>query len=135
MTTRRPRSLSRRPSELAVSPLPSELATPPVTKMCFGIGETSVLVDFGADRRTARREITIPRCSRRATEDKPSDACRHPRSAVNPPRRVGDRASPLDLCAARGSTIEQLASVLEGGRAVVAGEHARDLGHTLLSVD
>ena len=35
--TRRPRSLSRRPSEDAVRPLPSELATPPVTKMCFGM--------------------------------------------------------------------------------------------------
>ena len=33
--TRRPRSLSRRPSDDAVSPLPRELATPPVTKMCF----------------------------------------------------------------------------------------------------
>src|SRR3954447_6979691 len=37
MVTRRPRILSKRPSEAPVSPLPSELATPPVTKMCFGI--------------------------------------------------------------------------------------------------
>src|SRR5690606_21568317 len=36
--TRSPRSFSNRPSELAVRPFPSELATPPVTKMCFGMG-------------------------------------------------------------------------------------------------
>src|SRR5438552_16718065 len=36
--TRRPRLFSRRPSEEAVSPFPSELATPPVTKMCFVTG-------------------------------------------------------------------------------------------------
>ena len=35
MVTRRPRCLSKRPSDAAVSPLPSELATPPVTKMCL----------------------------------------------------------------------------------------------------
>ena len=36
--TRRPRALSRRPSEDAVSPFPRELVTPPVTKMCFVTG-------------------------------------------------------------------------------------------------
>src|SRR5579871_1287512 len=35
MVTRRPRLFSSRPSDDAVSPLPSELDTPPVTKMCF----------------------------------------------------------------------------------------------------
>src|SRR5262249_29370111 len=35
MVTRSPRLLSNRPSEEAVSPLPNELVTPPVTKMCF----------------------------------------------------------------------------------------------------
>src|SRR5262245_40350139 len=35
IVTRRPRILRRRPSEEAVRPLPRELATPPVTKMCF----------------------------------------------------------------------------------------------------
>jgi hypothetical protein len=33
--TRRPRILSNRPREDAVRPFPRELATPPVTKMCF----------------------------------------------------------------------------------------------------
>src|SRR3954469_11519707 len=33
--TRRPRLLSKRPSDDAVSPLPRLEATPPVTKMCF----------------------------------------------------------------------------------------------------
>ena len=36
MVTLSPRSLSSRPSDEAVNPLPSELTTPPVTKMCFG---------------------------------------------------------------------------------------------------
>src|SRR5256885_8892343 len=38
IVTRTPRFLSRRPSEDAVSPLPSEEATPPVTKMCLVTG-------------------------------------------------------------------------------------------------
>src|SRR5439155_18155871 len=39
MVTRRPRLFSNRPSEDAVSPLPSELDTPPVTKMCLATGD------------------------------------------------------------------------------------------------
>src|SRR5690348_4706264 len=35
MRTRRPRFSSNRPIAAAVSPLPSELTTPPVTKMCL----------------------------------------------------------------------------------------------------
>jgi hypothetical protein len=35
MVTRRPRALSKRPSEAAVMPFPKELTTPPVTKMYF----------------------------------------------------------------------------------------------------
>ena len=35
IVTRRPRAFSSRPSDEAVRPLPRELATPPVTKMCF----------------------------------------------------------------------------------------------------
>jgi hypothetical protein len=35
MVTFRPREVSRRPSEEAVRPLPSDEATPPVTKMCL----------------------------------------------------------------------------------------------------
>ena len=41
ITTRRPRALSSMPRLEAVRPLPSEEATPPVTKMCL------VVVDFG----------------------------------------------------------------------------------------
>lgn len=44
MVTRSPRILRRRPRELAVSPLPSELTTPPVTKICLG-NWSSVLVE------------------------------------------------------------------------------------------
>src|SRR2546430_9882401 len=47
MVTRSPRDLSSRPSEEAVSPFPSELATPPVTKMCFVTGSS-----WGATRAT-----------------------------------------------------------------------------------
>src|SRR5947208_12629617 len=36
--TRSPRDLRSRPSEDAVRPLPRELETPPVTKMCFVTG-------------------------------------------------------------------------------------------------
>jgi hypothetical protein len=35
IVTRRPRLFSKRPNEAAVRPLPRELDTPPVTKMCF----------------------------------------------------------------------------------------------------
>jgi hypothetical protein len=35
MVTLRPRERRRRPSDDAVSPLPREDATPPVTKMCL----------------------------------------------------------------------------------------------------
>src|ERR671912_636573 len=35
MVTRSPRAFIRRPSDAAVRPLPSDEATPPVTKMCF----------------------------------------------------------------------------------------------------
>src|SRR3954453_1414154 len=43
MVTRRPRDFSRRPSEEAVRPLPSEEATPPVTKMCFVTGDHHIV--------------------------------------------------------------------------------------------
>src|SRR5438105_3935955 len=39
IVTRRPRLLRRRPREAAVMPLPRELATPPVTKMCLVTGD------------------------------------------------------------------------------------------------
>ena len=35
IVTRRPRLFNSRPNDDAVRPLPNELATPPVTKMCF----------------------------------------------------------------------------------------------------
>src|SRR4051794_27863622 len=38
IVTRRPRLLRSRPRDAAASPLPSELATPPVTKMCLATG-------------------------------------------------------------------------------------------------
>src|SRR5262245_33085990 len=42
MVTRSPRLLRRRPSDAAVIPLPSELATPPVTKMCLVTGAQTI---------------------------------------------------------------------------------------------
>src|SRR5689334_13597721 len=42
MVTRNPRDLSNRPREEAVMPFPRELATPPVTKMCFVTRQPSV---------------------------------------------------------------------------------------------
>lgn len=39
MRTRRPRRSNNMPIEALVSPLPSELTTPPVTKMCFVMEE------------------------------------------------------------------------------------------------
>src|SRR5207244_12330041 len=41
MVTRSPLLFRSRPREEAVSPFPSELATPPVTKMCFVTGSSS----------------------------------------------------------------------------------------------
>ena len=44
MTTRRPRAVRRLPRLAAVSPLPNEETTPPVTKMCLVVSfEMSVL--------------------------------------------------------------------------------------------
>src|SRR5215212_4036169 len=57
MVTRRPRALSSRPIEDAVSPFPREEATPPVTKMCLvtgfqgtaaGGGSPGTAADLGA---------------------------------------------------------------------------------------
>ncbi len=42
--TERPRFSSSMPIDALVSPLPSELTTPPVTKICFGHGSGTFLV-------------------------------------------------------------------------------------------
>src|SRR5438105_4993121 len=55
MVTRSPRALSSRPSEEAVSPFPSELATPPVTKMCFVTASS-----WGATRATVPQAPAAP---------------------------------------------------------------------------
>ena len=66
IVTRRPRSFSSRPSDDAVRPLPSELATPPVTKMCFGIGSDLRRTDSHDAESTARaramagRDVPVP---------------------------------------------------------------------------
>src|SRR5580704_11174850 len=52
MVTRRPRHLRSRPSEEAVRPLPSELETPPVTKMN--------LLTPPAGRRTSSQLLVAP---------------------------------------------------------------------------
>src|SRR5262249_38327838 len=62
IVTRRPRALRSRPSEEAVSPFPSELATPPVTKMCLATGGQ------GTKRRAARGARCSSAGSRAAAE-------------------------------------------------------------------
>src|ERR1700722_15274681 len=52
MVTRRPRHLRRRPREEAVSPLPSELETPPVTKM-------NLLTPPAERRRSEERRLSL----------------------------------------------------------------------------
>src|SRR6266853_89283 len=47
MRTRRPRFSSNSPIAAEVSPLPSELTTPPVTKMCLVMKERFGISDFG----------------------------------------------------------------------------------------
>src|SRR4051795_2823204 len=44
IVTRSPRVFSKRPSEEAVRPLPSDEATPPVTKMCLVTGSQAIAV-------------------------------------------------------------------------------------------
>ena len=78
IVTRRPRDFSRRPSEDAVRPFPRELATPPVTKMCFVTTRSSSAV------RLSRRNLTVARPARAAA--------RRPRTAPEcTARRVGAR--------------------------------------------
>src|SRR4051794_6223772 len=55
--TRRPRAFSSRPSDDAASPLPSPLATPPVTNTCFVT--RAPVVDAGPSARDHR----LPRLS------------------------------------------------------------------------
>ena len=58
MVTRRPRARSRCPRLEAVRPLPREEATPPVTKMCFGLRHGLRLVTAVAPRTRAGRRTT-----------------------------------------------------------------------------
>ncbi len=55
--TRRPRAFNRFPSDEAVSPLPSDDATPPVTKRC--------LVSEEEEERAYPRKTRLPRPLRR----------------------------------------------------------------------
>ena len=64
MVTRSPRAFSRLPREEAVSPLPSDEATPPVTKTCL-VGWRSAKRDSRGSR-CAARKLARPRGSRLA---------------------------------------------------------------------
>ena len=109
IVTRRPRSFSKRPSEEPVRPLPRELATPPVTKMCFGIGMTSVQ--------------TITTTGHQHTAD--SSTTRRPRRTVT---------CVFAISAAQVTVFEQLDRVLASRLAGThPGEHARDLIDALVA--
>src|SRR5438067_9828008 len=57
IVTRRPRLFRSRPRDEAVRPLPSELATPPVTKMCFATGTHPTSAQAGVrGRQTAQAD-------------------------------------------------------------------------------
>lgn len=70
MTTRRPRAARRFPKLLAVKPLPSEEATPPVTKMCLAtephdntvtmFGCTAPRLAGGVHRRCRQQVLSYP---------------------------------------------------------------------------
>src|SRR5215210_3135425 len=62
MVTRSPRAFRSRPSDEAVSPLPSELATPPVTNTCFAMEPSSESLSTWrvACTRWSRRERRHP---------------------------------------------------------------------------
>src|SRR4051812_18233895 len=105
IVTRRPRSFNNRPSDDAVRPLPRELATPPVTKMCFGIGETLRL--RRTDNGTAAYRGATPA---RGSADSSADAhhVEHRSDAVvavRRPRRQQQRANSGQNRAAVGAWI------------------------------
>src|SRR6266508_5344716 len=83
IVTRRPRDLSRRPRDAAVRPLPSDDATPPVTKMCFAkVGEPPLDPGWGPSAHVLpARPAAGPRD---ATLARPRDP---------PARAAGDRKS------------------------------------------
>src|SRR3954452_20974182 len=85
MVTFRPRHFNRRPSEDAVSPFPNELATPPVTKMCF---VTIAHPNAQPRPRDQPRDCTLPRDRRRTGGPRvASSATSNPqgRDGVDPP--------------------------------------------------
>src|SRR4051794_29627671 len=82
IVTRRPRPFSRRPRDDAVMPLPRELATPPVTKMCFVTGEQAnpraVLSPGMAEPRQALQGLRRRRIERPTPEAVHEPQRRHP---------------------------------------------------------
>src|SRR5690606_2022756 len=60
IVTRRPRDLRSRPREEAVRPLPKELATPPVTKMCL-VTELQPTAPSPRIRGMRRSPVSLPR--------------------------------------------------------------------------
>src|SRR4029079_11806400 len=61
IVTRRPRHLRSLPSDDAVRPLPSELATPPVTKMCLQLRRGPASFATGSHPTSRRRPSRGPR--------------------------------------------------------------------------
>src|SRR4051794_39083788 len=117
MTTRRPRAVSRLPRLEAVSPLPSEEATPPVTKMCLvvraegakacsrGCCEGSPLAVWPRRATADPRDSTV---TPRSVEVRRGGACRPPRSAL-PGHALPGHALPVTLflvAAVRGWTAQ-----------------------------
>src|SRR6478735_12311097 len=87
MVTRRPRARRRCPRLLAVSPLPSEEATPPVTKMCLvccATGLQSMSRAVGA-RHIGPDGVASPVAATRALPGRPDGAPQLPGGAA-----VGD---------------------------------------------
>ena len=86
MVTRRPRARRRCPRLEAVSPLPSEEATPPVTKMCLVCA-----TDFDSNSRSGRSRATGDR-RRVLRRGPPPDPAARP--LVGPPPPTGPRERP-----------------------------------------
>ena len=108
IVTRSPRILRRRPRDEAVRPLPSELATPPVTKTCFGTT---------CSRLCAERSRLGPKT---------------PRRKISIPSRWLATCAPLDARTIARS-LEQFGGIVEGGfLGHATREHSRNLSNPIL---
>src|SRR5688572_16390580 len=116
--TRKPRRSRSMPTDALVSPLPRELTTPPVTKMCLVILNTFLA---GKERARSMRDYRSLRHPHSSSRAKGAEA---PRSNCPSRRKIYDAASAEKLAAALGG--KGVLVVLDGRAALVLGPHDFD---------